>query len=98
TVTTAEISIQANVGSMTITHLPTNTSWQWVYQGASLGPNGEIIYDGIPWQYEPSPWGVKSNAVVESRRGPQTYDWLYLSNAQGIHVDAEGNIRAGQFL
>ncbi|HEX7050015.1 MAG TPA: hypothetical protein VF188_07345 [Longimicrobiales bacterium] len=96
TVTTAEISIQANYSAMTLTHLPTNTSWQWVFQGTGSGD--AVIYNGVPWQYEPSPWGVKSNAVVESRRGPQTYDWLYLSNAQGIHVDDEGNIRAGQFL
>ena len=96
TVTTADISIQANYSAMTLTHLPTNTSWQWVFQG--IGQGDAIVYDGIPWQYEPSPWGVKSHAVVSERRGPRTYDWIYLSNAQGIHVNEAGDIVAEPFL
>ena len=96
TVTTTDISIQANYSAMTLTHLPTNTSWQWVFQG--IGQGDAIVYDGIPWQYEPSPWGVKSHAVVSERRGPRTYDWIYLSNAQGIHVNEAGDIVAEPFL
>jgi len=66
TVTTADLSIQANYSAMTLTYLPQNISWQWVFQGTGSGNN--IVYDGIPWQYVPSPWGVKSHAVVDAPR------------------------------